>query len=394
MALLLSPTELAQLSAAVHVLTTPLAYERLADWRAALRSAVEPLLDVHLSGTVLPIPGESLAEGTPGCLPPAQPAHAYFSRFRPGLPQIERPWEVACFSVSDICEWAEPIASDVPVAPARPRRLYDAVAMVVEVGAALVPAAAHFFRERTRESSFADRAGGILQILVPAFAAGIHVATRLVEQRASLARLVDGLRQGLLVFNAEGQLLHANPALQALVAPSGCHAVVLAAARRLAQRLAHVARSATRDLGLGDGAIPAVEELRAGPQRLRLWGSYLGPGAFLPGRCIIEVVEQVAAEPLGRVELQGRFRLTERECQVAQALALGRTNREIAAALAIRERTAEHHTEHVLLKLGVHSRAAAGAVLRGVPYDPERIEAGSGAPCSRLRTAVPRTVGS
>ncbi|HEU4587909.1 MAG TPA: LuxR C-terminal-related transcriptional regulator [Gemmatimonadales bacterium] len=394
MALLLSPTELAQLSAAVHVLTTPLAYERLADWRAALRSAVEPLLGVHLSGTVLPIPGESLAEGTPGCLPPAQSAHVYFSRFRPGLAQAEQPWEIACFCVGDICEWAEPIASDVPAAPARPRRLYDAVAMVVKVGATLIPAAAHFFRERTQKSRFAGRAVGILQILVPAFAAGMNVATRLVEQRASLARVVDGLRQGLLIFDAEGQLLHANPALQALVAPSGGHALVLAAARRLAERLAHAARSATRDLGLGDGAIPAVEELRAGPQRLRLWGSYLGPGAFAPGRCIIEVVEQIAAEPLGRLELRGRFRLTERECQVAQALALGRTNREIAAALAIRERTAEHHTEHVLLKLGVHSRAAAGAVLRGVPRDPERAEPRAGVPCDRLRTAVAGTAGS
>src|SRR3954449_10463847 len=138
MALLLSSTELAQLSAAVHALTTPLAYDRLADWRAALRSALEPLLDVHLSGTVLPLLGEALAEGTPGCIPPAHPAHAYFSRFQPGPARIERPWEVAVFTVGDICEWAEAASRDVRVTPLRPPRLYDAAAMVVEVGSPLM----------------------------------------------------------------------------------------------------------------------------------------------------------------------------------------------------------------------------------------------------------------
>jgi DNA-binding CsgD family transcriptional regulator len=103
------------------------------------------------------------------------------------------------------------------------------------------------------------------------------------------------------------------------------------------------------------------------------------------------MVEQVPVEPLRMVDLRGRFHLTERECQVAQALALGRSNREIAAALAIRERTAEHHTEHVLLKLGVHSRAAAGAVLRGVPCDQGPAAVPVDAPAPRLRSEVART---
>lgn len=390
MALVLSPAELAQLSAAVHVLATPLAYDRLADWRAALRGVVEPLLGVHLSGTVLPIPGEALAEGTPGSIPSAQPAHAYFSRFRDGPRLVNRPWEIAIFSVDDICEWAEPTVVEGNAEYTRPRRLYDAAAMVVAAGSTLTPAAAHFFRERIRGPIFGERAAGILQVLAPAFAAGIHAAMRLTEHRTSLARLVDGLRQALLIFDAEGQLLHANPALQEIAAASGCQTSVFAAARRLAQRLAHVARSAARDLGLEGGGIPAIEELRAGPNRLRLWGSYLAAGAFTPGRCIVEMVEQVPAEPLRMVDLRGRFHLTERECQVAQALALGRSNREIAAELAIRERTAEHHTEHVLLKLGVHSRAAAGAVLRGVPCD-QGPAVPVDAPGPRLRSEVART---
>jgi DNA-binding CsgD family transcriptional regulator len=60
-----------------------------------------------------------------------------------------------------------------------------------------------------------------------------------------------------------------------------------------------------------------------------------------------------------------RFRLTAREAQVAELLALGRSNVAVAKTLGISEHTARHHTESVLAKLGVRSRAEAGALVRG-----------------------------
>jgi len=42
---------------------------------------------------------------------------------------------------------------------------------------------------------------------------------------------------------------------------------------------------------------------------------------------------------------------------VATLIARGLTNREIAQALAISERTAGNHVQHILNKLGVSSRA-------------------------------------
>jgi DNA-binding NarL/FixJ family response regulator len=62
--------------------------------------------------------------------------------------------------------------------------------------------------------------------------------------------------------------------------------------------------------------------------------------------------------------LQDRYGLTRRELEVARLLAQGRTNTAIAEALHISTHTARHHTQRVLGKLGVHSRAAAGAKLR------------------------------
>jgi len=42
--------------------------------------------------------------------------------------------------------------------------------------------------------------------------------------------------------------------------------------------------------------------------------------------------------------------------QIANLVAGGLTNREIAAKLSISERTADAHIEHILNKLGFHSR--------------------------------------
>jgi non-specific serine/threonine protein kinase len=55
--------------------------------------------------------------------------------------------------------------------------------------------------------------------------------------------------------------------------------------------------------------------------------------------------------------------LTTREREVAQLVARGRSNKEIAAQLVIAERTAETHVEHILSKLGFTSRTQVVALL-------------------------------
>lgn len=50
--------------------------------------------------------------------------------------------------------------------------------------------------------------------------------------------------------------------------------------------------------------------------------------------------------------------LTERELEVLRLVAIGRSNREIADALVISRRTAEHHVQHIYDKVGVSTRAA------------------------------------
>jgi DNA-binding NarL/FixJ family response regulator len=66
----------------------------------------------------------------------------------------------------------------------------------------------------------------------------------------------------------------------------------------------------------------------------------------------------------GKGHLRLRYGLTSREAQVAILLVQGQSNSAIAEQLEISPHTARHHTQRILSKLGVHSRAAAGAKLR------------------------------
>ena len=64
--------------------------------------------------------------------------------------------------------------------------------------------------------------------------------------------------------------------------------------------------------------------------------------------------------------------LTPRERQVLALLAQGYTNRAIAEALVITERTAEIHVSNILGKLGVTSRTqAAYALAQGLATPPD-----------------------
>ena len=67
--------------------------------------------------------------------------------------------------------------------------------------------------------------------------------------------------------------------------------------------------------------------------------------------------------------------LTAREVDVLRLLARGMTTSEIAEALVISAKTADHHIEHIYAKAGVNNRARASlyAVQRGLMDDPAKL---------------------
>jgi DNA-binding NarL/FixJ family response regulator len=65
------------------------------------------------------------------------------------------------------------------------------------------------------------------------------------------------------------------------------------------------------------------------------------------------------SRPIPRTAVAG---LTRRELEILRLLACGMDHMEIARDLVIAAKTVEKHIEHILLKLGVHSRAQAIAL--------------------------------
>ena len=70
--------------------------------------------------------------------------------------------------------------------------------------------------------------------------------------------------------------------------------------------------------------------------------------------------------------------LSAREHQVARLLATGQTTASAGAALGISAHTARRHAERVYAKLGVHNRAALGALLARVDDGPPATEPAGG----------------
>ena len=109
---------------------------------------------------------------------------------------------------------------------------------------------------------------------------------------------------------------------------------------------------------------PHRRPLRPEDARAEL-GAMVRAGA-LEKRALDAVLEAAGAAPL---ELrQGHpAGLSEREVEVLRLVAQGRTNREIAQALVITEKTAGHHVEHIYAKTGVSTRV--GAALFAMQHD-------------------------
>ncbi len=83
-------------------------------------------------------------------------------------------------------------------------------------------------------------------------------------------------------------------------------------------------------------------------------------GSLLQPMVASRLMEHLSAET--RQSHHSQEKLTAREDEVLKFLALGKTNREIAAALVITERTVKFHVSSILGKLGAGNRTEAVAI--------------------------------
>lgn len=96
----------------------------------------------------------------------------------------------------------------------------------------------------------------------------------------------------------------------------------------------------------------------------------MAAGGTLLDPSVAKVVQQRLAG-LATSKADPRTALSEREREVIALVARGLTNREIAEALVISEKTARNHVSNILDKLGLTRRgeAAAYAVRHGIAHD-------------------------
>lgn len=69
--------------------------------------------------------------------------------------------------------------------------------------------------------------------------------------------------------------------------------------------------------------------------------------------------------------MAGLSDLTPRELEILRLVLAGKTNRAIAAAIFISEKTVEFHLDNIYSKIGVRTRLLAGvwALQRGLPVE-------------------------
>lgn len=115
----------------------------------------------------------------------------------------------------------------------------------------------------------------------------------------------------------------------------------------------------------GAGPTTLKYQTAAGP--CLLWGWCVELDRYGLGRLVLMTVQPVDPGIPADETLRRLLGLTPKEVDVARLLAEGRSNAGIAAALCISPHTARHHTERIMSKLGVRSRAEVGPRLRGLP---------------------------
>ena len=209
-----------------------------------------------------------------------------------------------------------------------------------------------------------------LRAIAPAFRAGIAAWIGSIASRNNVARMLDTLADPAMLFDVGGALVHANPALERLVA-SVDTSRLRSEAQRLAWSLGAAARRRSQgkvasSWTAGDASADAqsVRSVRLGATVYRLRGSIVGEQLLAAEPAVLVPMSASAAEPLSDDTLHREYGLTTREIQVARLIAEGLSNNEIADRLGVRFFTARNHVERTLAKLRVASRHRVGPLLR------------------------------
>jgi DNA-binding CsgD family transcriptional regulator len=211
------------------------------------------------------------------------------------------------------------------------------------------------------DEGFDERARRLLQVVEPVFQSSVRSLSRADSRHWTAAALLDALDEPVALVGTDGRWVHRSATFDTALATvsrddrGALLAEMVHRARELlaivcatkAHRREAVQRS-VQPTWTSDGLTVSVTTVDI-------------PGSPEPV-CLIRIATSGGAS-LATAAAAG---LSDREATVAMCLVDGLSNKEIARRLSISPHTARRHTESVLRKLGISSRASVARALRAV----------------------------
>jgi DNA-binding CsgD family transcriptional regulator/PAS domain-containing protein len=245
-----------------------------------------------------------------------------------------------------------------------PNRILDSMGLTIRVPGATNPATLFLHQEKPGTPQFGERGASLLNLLLPAFKAGVRDIIRYSNQRESLTSHLDSLTEGICIYDLSGGTVHQNPAFTAMLEAEDGREKLKRALSEIVQLLIGFAKETPRSSpGLAGKRL--IQEVHGSSASYDVRGSFLGRellGAEL--RIAISLQRLAPHRILSDCAIQERFGLTIRELEVARRLAHGESTKELAQSCGISLHTARHHTEKIFQKLGVRTRSQVGPKLR------------------------------
>ncbi len=360
----LGTRDLTALRAALLVLLSPFDYPDTVEWRRAAALALRACLGADSVYVTLPAaaPAPATMVGTGEMAPKALAAYVAHYHHRNPADRERLRRRLPHWTREGLIPHAELCRTEYFSDYCRPNGLLSSCGMAtLSPGPGGAEAVVHVTSTDAGRYLPDDREERLLSLLQPAFAAGIRTALLGATFQDELRRELDAGASAIAVCEPNGRLLHATPRLLELVQRDPEGSRILASLTRAAADIGGLlCRRGEPD---PDVSANRVVHTRCGGYTLRV-SLLRTPELLGQSPLVLLIVEPPVGLALPSVaRLRERFGLTPREAEVTLLLAQGARNRTIAERLGVGEHTARRHTEHVLTKLDVSSRAAVAAAI-------------------------------
>ncbi len=223
-------------------------------------------------------------------------------------------------------------------------------------------ASIQLWHESERGTQFSEREQTLVQLLFPAFRSAVRTQQRWERQRTDFVQMLDALGDAASLHDAgSGTELHRTTRLVDLRGGDPDARVLVA---EMHESVATLRGPATQIAGVIPRSSPMERRVQTPAGTYVIRSCIYGGGGIGSAPLVVTLLERHAPMTLSEIQLPDRFAPTSAEVRVARLLGEGKSNAEVAAALAISPNTARRHTEQVLRKMKARSRVEVAVRLQ------------------------------